>query len=63
MMRLHTLQRVKRSTHVDESGQDLLEYALLAALIALVAVGAVTTVGTTVQGVFWTYISGVMNAL
>jgi pilus assembly protein Flp/PilA len=47
----------------DESGQDLLEYALLVALIALVAVGAITTVGTTIQGVFWNYISGVMNGL
>jgi pilus assembly protein Flp/PilA len=46
-----------------ESGQDLLEYALLAALIALVAVSAITTVGSTIQGVFWTYISGVMSAL
>jgi pilus assembly protein Flp/PilA len=46
-----------------ESGQDLLEYALLVGLIALVAVGAITTVGTTIQGVFWTYISGVMGAL
>ena len=47
----------------DESGQDLLEYALLVALIALVAVGAIRTVGSTIQGVFWTYISGVMGAL
>ena len=47
----------------DESGQDLLEYALLVALIALVAVGAITTVGTTIQGVFWNYIAGVMNGL
>lgn len=46
-----------------DSGQDLLEYALLVALIALVAVGAVTTVGTTIQGVFWSYISGVMSGL
>ncbi len=36
----------------EESGQDLIEYALLVALIALVAVGAVTAAGTTVQGVF-----------
>ena len=47
----------------EESGQDLLEYALLVALISLVAIGAVTRVGSTVQGVFWTYISGVMNGL
>jgi Flp pilus assembly pilin Flp len=36
-----------------EDGQDLLEYALLVALIVLVAVGAVTTVGTTIKTVFW----------
>jgi pilus assembly protein Flp/PilA len=36
----------------EESGQDLLEYALLVALIALVAVGAVTAAGGSVQAVF-----------
>lgn len=48
---------------VDESGQDLLEYALLVALIALVALGAVRTVGTTVNTVFWEYIAGVVSGL
>lgn len=37
----------------DDGGQDLLEYALLAALIAIAAVGAVTEVGTTIKTVFW----------
>ena len=36
-----------------EEGQDLLEYGLLAALIALVAMGAVTAVGQTIYSVFW----------
>lgn len=36
-----------------EDGQDLLEYALLAALIAIAAFGAVTQVGTTITTVFW----------
>ena len=36
----------------QEDGQDLLEYALLVALIALVAVGAVTAAGTSVQAIF-----------
>jgi Flp pilus assembly pilin Flp len=44
--RMRTLMR-------DDSGQDLLEYALLCALIALVAVGAVTQVGNTINTVFW----------
>ncbi|HYT67377.1 MAG TPA: Flp family type IVb pilin [Vicinamibacterales bacterium] len=37
----------------SEEGQDLLEYGLLAALIAIVAMGAVSTVGQTVYNVFW----------
>ena len=36
-----------------EEGQDLLEYGLLAALIALVAVGAVSAVGQAIYTVFW----------
>lgn len=34
----------------EEEGQDLVEYALLLALIALVTVTAVTTLGQTVKG-------------
>ena len=41
----------------NEDGQDLLEYALLVALIAIVAVGAVTAAGATVNGIF-TQIAG-----
>jgi Flp pilus assembly pilin Flp len=37
----------------SEEGQDLLEYGLLAALIALVAIGAVSAVGQTIYNVFW----------
>ena len=36
----------------DDSGQDLLEYALLVGLIALVAVLAVTSTGTSVNNIF-----------
>jgi pilus assembly protein Flp/PilA len=36
----------------DDQGQDLLEYALLIALIALVCVGAVALAGTKVSQVF-----------
>lgn len=34
-------------------GQDLLEYGLLAALIAVVAVAGVTTLGSTIYTVLW----------
>lgn len=37
-----------------EEGQDLLEYALLVALIAIVAIGAVTAAGTSVKDIFTT---------
>ena len=36
----------------NESGQDLLEYALLVALIALVCVVAITSTGTGVNSIF-----------
>jgi len=36
----------------DTIGQDLLEYALLVALIALVAYGAVKVTGTNVNSIF-----------
>ena len=36
----------------DESGQDLIEYALLASFISLVAVTAITNVGTGVDSVY-----------
>jgi pilus assembly protein Flp/PilA len=35
-----------------KSGQDLLEYALLVALIALVCVAVITSTGTNVQAIF-----------
>ena len=41
----------------SEDGQDLLEYGLLAALIAIIALGAVSAVGNTIQTVFWSTIA------
>ncbi len=34
-------------------GQDLLEYGLLAALVAVVAVAGITALGGTIYTVFW----------
>jgi Flp pilus assembly pilin Flp len=36
-----------------DEGQDLLEYGLLMALIAIFAMGAVSTLGNTINTVFW----------
>lgn len=38
----------------DESGQDLIEYALLAAIIALGATAAMGTLATAITGAFTT---------
>jgi pilus assembly protein Flp/PilA len=45
------ISRLRAFVH-EEEGQDLLEYALLIALIALVCVGAVALAGTKVSQVF-----------
>jgi pilus assembly protein Flp/PilA len=43
----------------NEEGQDLLEYALLVALIALIAIGGVTLAGNSVNVIF----TSIANAL
>jgi pilus assembly protein Flp/PilA len=50
---MNFINRLRALVKKDE-GQDLLEYALLVALIALVAVGAVTAAGTSVNTIFTT---------
>jgi Flp pilus assembly pilin Flp len=47
----------------SDEGQDLIEYALLAALIVIAAIGAVGTVGNVISDVFWARISAQLNAL
>ena len=41
-----------RTLHNDESGQDLIEYALAASLIALGAIPAMSSVGTAINTIF-----------
>ena len=48
---MNLINRLQALARGDE-GQDLLEYALLVALIALVAVGAITLAGTNVNTIF-----------
>lgn len=52
-----TLMKLAKRNLRREDGQDLLEYAMLAALIAMVAIGAVTAVGQTIYTVFWNNIA------
>jgi Flp pilus assembly pilin Flp len=50
MSRMMTaLERLQRL----DNGQDLLEYGLLAALIAIVAMAGVSALGGTIYNVFW----------
>ena len=46
-----------------EAGQDLLEYALLTALIALAAVVAVRAAGVSVNGIFTAVSTAIAGAL
>ena len=41
----------------QEEGQDLLEYGLLMALIAVIAIAGVSMVGQTINTIFWTAIA------
>ena len=53
------VQRLAR--HAD--GQDLIEYGLLVGLIAVVAIFAVTSVGSVVNGTLWNVVTtGLANA-
>ena len=49
---VHLMMAIKRLVASDD-GQDLIEYGLLAALIAVVAIIGVTSVGDTLYTVFW----------
>ena len=55
---LKSLSAVRRFCR-NEDGQDLVEYGLLMALIAIIAIGAVSTLGNVITNVFWTTIAGV----
>jgi Flp pilus assembly pilin Flp len=50
---LSIVNRLRR----NEQGQDLMEYGLLLALIAVFAMGAVGLVGNTILNVFWSAIA------
>jgi Flp pilus assembly pilin Flp len=51
--------RTLRNRIPRDQGQDLLEYAFLAALIAIAAIASVGTVGTKMTTVFWDVIASV----
>jgi len=56
---LHTL----KALHNDESGQDLIEYALVAALIALGAVTTISALATDINVAFSTIATKMSSAV
>jgi pilus assembly protein Flp/PilA len=54
---------VLRTLHHDESGQDLIEYALVAALIAFAAVGAMGILASRINNAFGVVGSNLSSAL
>jgi pilus assembly protein Flp/PilA len=46
---------------VDESGATAIEYGLIVALIAVVIIGAVTTLGTKLNNAFTSINTGLVN--
>ena len=51
-MNFETIRNLMTSLHRDESGQDLIEYALIAALIALGSVIGMDTVANELNSAF-----------
>jgi pilus assembly protein Flp/PilA len=56
-----TVLNTLRNLHNDESGQDLIEYALIAGLIALAAVTTMGALGTAINNAF-SKISSTLNS-
>jgi pilus assembly protein Flp/PilA len=58
-----TFSRVFVALHRDESGQDLIEYALVAALIAFAAVAGMSYVASEINNAFSTIGNKLSNAV
>jgi pilus assembly protein Flp/PilA len=58
-----TQMKLLLNLHNDEAGQDLIEYALVAALIALGATAAMTAVATGISTAFSKVVSKLTSAI
>jgi Flp pilus assembly pilin Flp len=61
MATLYAAGTLLRSFCEDESGQDMVEYSLLLAFIALAAVGLLTGIKVQVKGI-WSTISSTLSS-
>ncbi len=57
------MRHVTHRLWLDESGQDLVEYALLLVLLALVTIASVRLLGTTIGGFFGTISNNLNNVM
>ena len=57
---MNTVFKAVRWLVKSNEGQDLVEYAMLAALIAVVAVTGISAVGKNVYDLFWSKIGNVI---
>ena len=55
---LNLLRRIA----TEDTGQDMVEYVLIFALVSIVAISAVATTGGAIKG-FWESIQGVLEGL
>jgi pilus assembly protein Flp/PilA len=53
------LRNISRKLFRDEEGASLAEYGLLLALIAVICIGAIALLGTTISSMFSTTANGV----
>ena len=56
------MKALLRNLFVQEEGQDLIEYALLAALLSIVSIAALQVLGPVIAAV-WTNISGAISGV
>jgi len=56
------MRRLASRLMKDEAGQDLIEYALLAAFVALGSVAALIVLGPAIKGLFDTVVSKLKQA-
>jgi Flp pilus assembly pilin Flp len=53
---------VLRQCAGDEEGQDMIEYALLAALVSIVAIGVILLMGPYLKNIFQDIVNGLNGA-
>ncbi len=61
--RINSLRNILSGLMCDESGQDLIEYALVAAIIALGATAAMTTLASSITSAFTKVGTSLTNAV